>query len=134
MPQLEFSLSYEFKRTKSGLMIPVSLSWGGLTEKTEAKADTGAECCLFRREIGEALGIEIETGTRRRFSTLTGSLVGYGHEVTLQSFDLSFQSFVYFAGEYDLPRNLLGSIGWFRNIRFGLVDYDDTIYLAPYHS
>jgi hypothetical protein len=134
MHQLDFSYRYSFTRTKSGLTIPVSLSRGALIEKTEAKIDTGSEYCLFRREIGEALEIEIESGLPRTFSTLTGSLDAYGHEVTLQSFDLAFQSFVYFAKEYGLPRNLLGSVGWLRNLRFGLVDYEEVLYLGSYSA
>ena len=134
MHDLNFQLLYRFARTREGITIPVSLGWGGLIERAQAKIDTGAENCLFRREIGEALGIEIESGLFKTFSTLTGTIPAYGHEVQLQSFDLSFQSFVYFAESYDLPRNLLGSIGWFRNLRFGLVDYEELLYLSPYGS
>ena len=134
MHSVNFQLLYRYTRTKDGITIPVSLGWGGLVERTQAKIDTGAENCLFRREIGEALGIEIKSGLFKTFGTLTGTIPGYGHEVQLQSFDLSFQSFVYFAEDYDLPRNLLGSIGWLRNLRFGLVDYEELLYLSPYAS
>lgn len=88
----------------------------------------------LRREIGEALEIDIESGLPKTFSALAGAIEAYGHEVILQSFDFSFQSFVYFAKEYELPRNLLGSIGWLRNFRFGLVDYDELLYLSSYDS
>lgn len=134
MHPLNFQLLYRYARTNEGITIPVSLSWGGLVERAQAKVDTGAENCLFRREIGEALGIEIESGLFKTFGTLTGTIPAYGHEVQLQSFDLSFHSFVYFAERYDLPRNLLGSIGWFRNLKFGLVDYEELLYLSPYGS
>jgi hypothetical protein len=134
MHQLSFQLLYRYTRTKDGITIPVSLSRGGLYEKAQAKVDTGAENCLFRREIGEALGIDIESGLPKTFSALTGTLDAYGHEVILQSFDLAFQSFVYFAREYELPRNLLGSVGWFRNLRLGLVDYEELLYLSSYSS
>jgi hypothetical protein len=134
MHQLNFHLRYLYNRTKEGITIPVTLSWGERFEKAQAKMDSGAENCLFRREIGEALNIDIESGLPKTFSTLTGSIAAYGHEVTLQSFDLSFQSFVYFAKEYDLPRNLLGSIGWLRNLRVGLVDYEELLYLSAYGS
>ena len=116
MYQVEFPYRYQLSRTNNGLVIPISSSRGTKMERTETKIDTGAECCLFRREIGEALEIEIERGLPKTFATLTGSLIGYGHEVMLQSFDITFQSFVYFAKVYDLPRNLLGSVGWLRNV------------------
>lgn len=78
--------------------------------------------------------MEIESGLPKTFSTLTGSIEAFGHEVTLQSFEFIFQSYVYFAKEYGLPRNLLGSIGWLRHFKLGLVDYDELLYLAPYDS
>jgi hypothetical protein len=134
MYQLEFPYRYQLTRSKHGLVIPVGLSRGALLERTEAKIDTGAEYCLFSREIGEALEIEIESGLPQTFSTLTGSLAGYGHEVTLQSFDLTFSSFVYFAKDYGLQRNLLGSIGWLRKVNFGLVDNEEVFYLGSYDS
>src|SRR5262245_35435014 len=38
----------------------------------------------------------IEAGLHRRFSTLTGSLPAFGHEVTMQVAGLSYQTTVYF--------------------------------------
>jgi hypothetical protein len=134
MYQLNFRMLYNYTRTKDGITIPVSLSYGGISERAQAKVDTGAENCLFRREIGEALEIDIESGLPKTFSVLTGTVEAYGHEVILQSFDFSFQSFVYFAKDYELPRNLLGSIGWLRNLRLGLVDYEELLYLSAYDS
>lgn len=134
MYQLNFQMLYNYNRTKDGITIPVSLSQGGLLERAQAKVDTGAENCLFRREIGEALEINIESGLPKTFSTLAGSIEAYGHEVILQSFDFSFQSFVYFAKEYELPRNLLGSIGWLRNLKLGFIDYEELLYLSSYDS
>lgn len=134
MHQLSFPLRYQFTRTKDGLMIPVSLSSGLLYEQTMAKVDTGAEHCLFRREIAEMLTLDVESGLPKTFRTLTGTLAAFGHDVTLQSFGFTIQSHVYFAKAYDLPRNLLGSIGWLQHFKLGLVDYEELLYLAPYNS
>ena len=138
MHQLSFPLRYQFTRTKDGLMIPVSLSSGAQYEQTMAKVDTGAEHCLFRREIAEMLALEVESGLPNTFRTLTGTITGtieaFGHEVTLQSFEFAIQSHVYFAKAYELPRNLLGSIGWLQHFKLGLVDYEELLYLAPYNS
>jgi hypothetical protein len=134
MYQLNFQTLCNYTRTNDRITIPVSLSRGGISERAQAKVDTGAENCLFRREIGEALEIDVESGLPKTFSTLAGTIEAYGHEVILQSFDFSFQSFVYFAKEYELPRNLLGSIGWLRNLRLGLVDYEELLYLSSYDS
>ncbi len=47
---------------------------------------------------------------------------------------MAAKSTVYFAEYYGLPRNLLGKFGWLQQIRFGLVDYDEMIYLSDYND
>jgi hypothetical protein len=100
----------------------------------EAKVDTGSEICLFEREVGEFLGINIADGFPKRLSTLTGGLPAYGHEIELETLDLKFQSFIYFAEDYDVKRNLLGRQGWLNLIKLGLADYDSEIYISPQHE
>lgn len=39
-----------------------------------------------------------------------------------------------FAKYPGLPRNLLGRRGWLRNLRLGLIDYDNLLYLSAYDS
>ena len=65
-------------------------------------------------------------------NTLAGSLTAYGHTVSLTTLGLEFDSMVYFAADYGLLRNLLGSEGWLRKVRLAVVDYDAAIYLGPY--
>ncbi|MFN0124217.1 MAG: hypothetical protein ACKV2V_27270 [Blastocatellia bacterium] len=59
MHQLTFPPRHRFTRTKNGITIPLILSRGARFEKAEAKIETGAEFCLFRREIGEALELPV---------------------------------------------------------------------------
>lgn len=63
--------------------------------------------CLFERGAAEALEIDIESGTARRLSTLTGGLLAYGHEIILETLGFQFQTFVYFAEPYEVRRNIL---------------------------
>lgn len=96
-----------------------------------AKLDTGSEYCLFKREYGEALGIEVGTGYQQNLSTLAGGLTAYGHFVELETLGLKFDSLVYFAADYSLNRNLLGRQGWLQLIKLGLDDYKNEIYISP---
>jgi hypothetical protein len=96
--------------------------------------DPGAAVCLFSYEDALDLGIPIEQGLPIRLSGLTGSLDAFGHEVTLQTGELIFQSTVYCAKHPGLPRNLLGRRGWLRNLRLAIIDYDNLLYLSDYHS
>jgi hypothetical protein len=58
----------------------------------------------------------------------------YGHEIVLQTGELTFQSTVYFAKYPGLPRNFLGRRGWLRQIKLAVVDYDNLLYLGAYDA
>jgi 8-oxo-dGTP pyrophosphatase MutT (NUDIX family) len=110
------------------------LSLGKESLVCKAKVDPGAQVCLFKRELGEELGIDIESGYPRELDTLAGSLFSYGHTVVLHTLGLEFDSVLYFAESYGLRRNLLGREGWLQKIRLAIIDYDSTIYLSPYNE
>lgn len=71
---LPFDYSYHYPDHPDGVLIPVSLESGQIFHKTFASIDPGASVCLFSREIGELLGLDIEQGLYTRLSTLTGGL------------------------------------------------------------
>ncbi len=131
---LTFKTRYKYDTLKEGITVPAVLRLRHKTAYCEAKVDPGAEVCLFQREFGELLDIDIESGHRIRLSSLGGSLVAFGHSVTLNTFDLEFDSMVYFAKDYDLPRNILGRNGWLRKLRLAVVDYDAELYLIAYDA
>lgn len=132
MKLISFDEEFRYKDTEEGISIDVLLTYGGTTRSAEAKVDPGATVCLFSYEDGVKLGIPIEQGEPIKLSGLTGTLEAYGHEVTLQTGDISFQSVVFFAKYPGLQRNLLGRRGWLRNLRLGLIDYDNLLYLSAY--
>ncbi len=134
MKLLSFDEEFRYKDDAEGISIEVTLTYGNTTRSVEAKVDPGAAVCLFRHEFGLKLGIPIEQGEPIRLSGLSGTLDAYGHEVTLQTGDIAFQSVVYFAKYLGLQRNLLGRQGWLRNLRLGLIDYDNLLYLSAYDA
>ena len=127
---LAFTKFHRYDSSLDGIQIKAVLRSGAVTVDCDAKLDTGAAGCLFARELGESLGLDIESGYRRNFGTLTGSFVAFGHEVVLETLGLAFDTMVYFPQEYDIRRNLLGRQGWLQLVQLGLVDYDSEIYLS----
>ncbi|MBS1787686.1 MAG: hypothetical protein JST85_08190 [Acidobacteria bacterium] len=125
MKHLTFAEELSYKDDEEGIPISVILTYGDKTVRTDAKVDPGSAVCLFSHEDGLDLGIPIEQGVPITLGSLTGSLEAFGHELTLQTGHLVFQSIVYFAKYPGLPRNLLGRRGWLRNLRLGLIDYDN---------
>lgn len=107
--QLVFNLRHEYDSREEGITIEAALSLGNRRAVTHAKVDPGAQVCLFQREIADELEIDVESGHRITLGTLAGSLIAYGHTVKLSTLGLEFDSHVYFAEHYGLPRNLLGA-------------------------
>jgi hypothetical protein len=132
--QLTFATRETYDTRLEGITIEARLVLGEQSVICQAKVDTGGQACLFMREIAETLGIDIETGHRHAFNTLAGSLTAYGHAVRLHTLGLEFDSLIYFAADYGLPRNLLGREGWLQKVRLAVIDYDSTLYLSPYQN
>jgi hypothetical protein len=132
MRQINFSEELRYDGDRNGISLMITLMHQGNEMTVPAKIDTGADVCLFSHEIGVALGIPIEQGEYLLLGGLTGTLEAYGHGVTLQSGNIAVQSIVYFAKYPGLQRNLLGRQGWLRNLKLGLIDYDNLLYLSPY--
>jgi hypothetical protein len=97
-----------------------------------ANVDTGSSHCLFERLHGELLELDIESGEPKRFATAIGGFAAFGHVITIETLSLRFESMVYFFEDPAITKNLLGRIGWLDRLRFGLIDHDQTIYLAEY--
>ena len=129
--QLNFAARHSYNSLEIGITIKTTLHRGDSFAVCDAKVDTGSEFCLFARELGELLDFEIETGYEKRLTTLAGNLMAFGHSVELETLDLKFDSFVYFAADYSLNRNLLGRQGWLQLIKIGLDDYRSEIYISP---
>ena len=135
MPEsLSFNDVYNYDLSHPDITLPVVLAVSDRVQRTIAKVDTGATACIFERGHGEALGLDIETGLRREFGTVTGSFVGYGHPIRLSFLRISFDEvIVYFAENPTFRRNVLGREGWLRRLRVGIVDYDGKLYTSSYN-
>lgn len=131
---LNFDALHEYGDDDTGITVPVILNIRQLNEKTLAKVDTGASYCIFKREHGEALGLDIESGARLSIATATEPFLTYGHQVSLSSLSFHFDLMIYFAARSGLPRNVLGRNGWIEHLRLGIVDYDRKLYISCYDN
>ena len=131
---LGFRKRHEYDPAKDGISLEVTLRLWPLMKKVPVKVDPGSTFCIFQREVGEDLGIDIDTGWPQRIGTMTGSFLTYGHDVTLETLGYSFDTMVYFAEYHGLPRNVVGRYGWMQRFRLGLVDYDGELYLSDYNE
>jgi hypothetical protein len=134
MHSIGFQAHHNYSNEPVGITVPIELGYGGERVRTTAKVDTGAEFCLFERGLGEALGIEVESGEKKELRTASGSFVAFGHEVSLRVLGFDFSLVAYFPLESGIHRNLLGRQGWLLKVRLGLVDYEQLIYLSKYED
>ena len=131
---LTFRVEYKYDTTHKGITIPVALSIKDAIVDLFAKVDTGADFCIFKREHGEALDLDIESGYPQKFETVAGIFTTYGHEVTLSTFNLHFDVTVYFSANYGFRRNVLGRRGWLDQVKLGIIDYDGNLYISNYND
>jgi len=128
--QLVFSCRHRYGLSEAGIELPVSLALGKATVHLMAKLDTGAALCIFQRQFGEALGLEVERGLRQEMATATGRFLTYGHAVALSTLGIDFELIAYFAADPLFYRNVLGRRGFLEQLRLGLVDREATLYVG----
>ena len=88
----------KIRLTQTGITVNVILRYGNLEQLCPAKIDTGSDACLFSRTVADFLEIDVESGYRENFGTLTSNLVAYQHEIELKTLGLRFQTKVLFCG------------------------------------
>lgn len=132
--QLSFSERLNYSDDEE-ITIPVYLYSDFVTRvQVHAKVDTGSTFCVFQRYYADLLGLELERGVPEWIGTATGSFLAYGHEVTVMVRDIEWQATVFFAKPENFPVNVVGRFGFLNRLRFGLVDYEQLLYLAAYDT
>jgi hypothetical protein len=133
MHTLDFQTLHLYEPTSSGITIPVELSVGReRVTISNAKLDTGSSFCIFQREYGDMLGLDVEQGVETCIATPTGTFLAYGHEILLSALGHEFLVTVYFASFQGFIRNVLGRHGWLNKVRLGIIDYDGKLYVSAY--
>ena len=74
--QLSFTELVSYDAGQPSITVPVTLSVSQTRVDCDAKVDTGSSNCIFARNLGEELGLDIETGLRLLVGTVTGQLRG----------------------------------------------------------
>ena len=131
--QLSFATLVQYDPGQPSIPVPITLSLSqDHPVNCEAKVDTGASLCIFARDLGEQLGLDVESGMRQLVGTVTGTFVVYLHEVNLSVAGLECSALVGFAEDEGFRRNVLGRRGFLEHITLGLVDDEGQLYLSYY--
>lgn len=128
--ELSFARLLRYDTGKNGIEVPITLSQGQDELKLIAKLDTGSTDCIFQRFCGEEIGLKIETGFQKSFSTATGIFTVYGHTLTLKVLGAELETMVYFAEDPAFNRNVIGRNGFLNRVLIALNDYAGNLYFT----
>ncbi len=119
--------SKAFPRRFSALrpVIPIWLIGGDKRIGYHAIIDSGADLCIFHAQIGELLGIAVESGKLLPFNGISGELLtAYFHDIKIEVGGYEFDCYAGFSRDIDnMPYGLLGQLGFF-NLFDVLFDYN----------
>lgn len=131
--KLIFNSVYKYDSNLTGITVGVVLKYADKAVDIDVKIDTGATHCIFRREIAEALCLNVKDGIAKDFVLANGSILQtYGTELNITVENINYDTIVYFAVNDDLIRDVLGRNGFLYLVRLGLIDYESTLYLSKY--
>ena len=108
--------TYPYHKTPDGHLfpvIPLKLSFQGRVADTSALIDSGATISIFRPEVAEQLGIEIETGNKVFLGGVGGRIKGFIHTLKMEISGKEFACPIVFSYEYTVSFNLLGRDSFF---------------------
>jgi len=106
-------------------VVPIALINGSQRVRNLALIDSGADYCIFHAEIGEQIGIDIDSGKRLSFFGTGGQeQSAFFHDIKLEVGGHEISCFAGFLRELEsLPYGILGQIGFFDNFKITF-DYE----------
>lgn len=125
---MSISLKYDYRKfpaepskafprrfSASRPVIPIQLINGEQRVSYLAIIDSGADLCIFHAEIGEVIGIAVESGKLLQFSGISSQqLTAYFHDIKIGVGGYEFDCCAGFSRDIDnLPYGLLGQTGFF---------------------
>ena len=119
---MKFVFPYIRKNVNFYPAIDVKLIGPKDTIVVKALIDSGASFSVFRSEIAEQIGIEVERGKKLYLEGVGGRILGYIHKVPVKVGNKRFQCSIVFSREFTVSFNLLGRDNFFSKF---LVTFDE---------
>lgn len=110
---------------KGGKLYPVADITFYYSDKSltlKALVDSGASFSIFRPEIAEYLGIKIEKGKPLYLEGIGGRILGYLHNLSIESSGKKFRCKIIFSHEFHVSLNLIGRDNFFEHF---LITFDE---------
>ena len=110
---------FKYYSDKTGFfpIIPLLILTKNKKLKINALIDSGATISVFKEEIAEQLGIEVESGQKITLGGVGGRIVGFIHKLKVRIADKELICPVVFSHEYLVSLNLLGRSVFFEKFK-----------------
>mgnify|MGYP001562408138 FL=1 len=119
---------YRYEKEAYLPIVEVILKFRNEKIRTDALIDSGAAMCLFKGEIGRALGIIVESGEKKIFQGVSAKLIGYIHEIEITIAEKTFKTKIAFSDDLSTSFNLLGRQGIFDKFSITFKEENNEIY------
>ena len=113
-------------------IIPVIISFDDKEFPVEAFIDAGATVSIFKTEVAESLGIDLEKCRRIILKGIGGTITAYVQRVILKIGGREIDTEVTFSKELDVKINILGREGIFNNFEVCYNDKAKKVRLTEY--
>ena len=123
---------YCYRRQQLFPMIPVTVTTETCDIATDALLDSGANISVFRQEIAECLGLQIESGEEILLHGLGGRVIGYIHDVTMRVEQISFPCKVVFSSELTVGVSIIGRQDFFQKFQITFDERNKELTLEQY--
>jgi hypothetical protein len=113
-------ISFKYKKNPEGQFFPVIPLRFYLDKKrvdSSALIDSGATISIFREDVADYLGVEIERGKEIFLGGVGGRIKGYIHKMKIETGGKKFICPIVFSHEFRVSFNLLGREGFFKHFK-----------------
>jgi hypothetical protein len=128
---LTFAKQLIYDNEQDSISIATKIKYVDQKISFTAKLDTGASLCIFKRDLADELGIEVEnTEIAQRVRNANGDIFKvFGHFVTIEIADFEFECLVYFAEKF-LAANVFGKRGFLDKFKIAIDDNEGKLFLS----
>jgi len=109
------SEAFPLRHSANRPVIPITLINGSNSIKYLALMDSGADLCVFHAEIGEQIGIDIESGKKQELYGIAGEeMLAFFHHIETEIGGYKLPCYAGFCKELaKMPYGILGQQGFF---------------------
>jgi len=100
----------------------------------KALIDSGASFSVFRPEIAQELGLDLEKGKKIYLTGIGGRILGYLHKVFVSVGNKNFLCQIIFSPEFNVSFNLLGRDNFFVPFIISFFEKNKKIIIKSYRS